>query len=129
MAMRRSVALLPRSVVDFGSNDMVPSRRRARNASAAFRIFDPHPKKTFATVGRWQGHSAAARHPGAHGCGFAEDPARDEGARLSHRASGAGDAATAGDADRAAAMAIASAFGECADRALAENPQFRVCRG
>jgi len=38
-------------------------------------------------------------NPGAHGCGFAEDPARDEGARLSHRARGAGDAATAGDAD------------------------------
>src|SRR5713101_5717953 len=33
-----------------------PSRRRARNASAAFRIFDPHPKKTFATV------SANTRH-------------------------------------------------------------------
>ena len=26
-------------------------------------------------------------------------------------------------------MAIASTFGECADRALAENPQFRFCRG
>ena len=29
---------------------MVPSRRRAKNASAALEIFAPYPKKTFATV-------------------------------------------------------------------------------
>ena len=51
---------------------------------------------------------------------------RAEGARLSHRPCGAGDAGAAGDADRAAAMAVASDVGKRGDFALAQNPQFRL---
>ena len=60
--------------------------------------------------------------------GAAEDPARTEGARLSHRPCGAGDARSAGNADRAAAMAVASAVGDGGDIALAEGPEIRFCR-
>ena len=71
-------------------------------------------------------HPAAARHPGAHRRRLAADPARAEGARLSHRPCGAGDAGSAGNADRAAAMAVASAVGNRGDLALAQNSQFRL---
>ncbi len=54
---------------------------------------------------------------------------RAEGARLSHRPRGAGDPGAAGDADRAAGMAVASDLGRRRDRALAENSRFRFCRG
>ena len=76
-----------------------------RHVSSAARLRSRDP----AARGQGQRHPAAARHPGAHGRGAAEDPARAEGARLSHRPRGAGDAGAAGDADRAAAMAVASA--------------------
>ena len=45
-----------------------------------------------AAGGQGQRHPAAARHSAAHGRGAAEDPARTESARLSHRPCGAGDA-------------------------------------
>ncbi len=51
-----------------------------------------------------------------------------ESARLSHRPCGAGDAGSAGDADRAAAMAVASAVGDGGGFALAEDSEIRVCR-
>ncbi|UPK38161.1 hypothetical protein IVB18_13335 [Bradyrhizobium sp. 186] len=47
LLLRRFSAPLRRSVIDFGSNDMVPSHRRAQTASAALRIFVRHPKKDF----------------------------------------------------------------------------------
>ena len=78
-----------------------------------------------AAGGQGKGHPAAARHPAAHGRGAAEDPARTEGARLSHRPCGAGHRRPAGDADRAAAMAVASAVGDGGDLALAEDSE--VC--
>jgi peptidoglycan/xylan/chitin deacetylase (PgdA/CDA1 family) len=64
----------------------------------------------------------------AYGCGAAEDPARTESARLSHRPCGAGDARSAGNADRAPAMAVAPAVGGGGDIALAEGPEIRFCR-
>ena len=75
-----------------------------------------------------QRHPAAARHSAAHGRRAAEDPARTESARVSHRPCGAGDAGSAGDADRAAAMAVASAVGDGGDIALAEGSEIRFCR-
>ncbi len=47
---------------------------------------------------------------------------------VSHRPRGAGDAGATGDADGAAAMAIASAIGKRGDLALAKNSQFRFCQ-
>ena len=64
----------------------------------------------------------------ANGRRLAADPAGAEGARLSHRPCGAGDTGAAGDADRTAAMAVASAVGKRGDLALAQNSQFRFCR-
>ena len=61
-----------------------------------------------AARGQGKRHSAAARHPAAHGGRIAENSAGAEGARLSHRPCGAGDTGAAGDADRTAAMAVAS---------------------
>ena len=100
------------------------SRRRLaqRFRRARLRARDP------AAGGQGQRHPAAARHSAAHGRRAAENPARIEGARLSHRPRGAGDAGTAGDADRAAAMAVASAVGDGGDLALAENSEIRVCQ-
>src|SRR6202790_2589650 len=62
------------------------------------------------------------------GRGIPEDSQRAEGARLSHRPRGAGDGRAAGDADGAAAMAIASGVGICRDLTLAENSEFRLRR-
>ena len=70
---------------------------------------------------------AAARHPGADGGGAAAHPARAEGARLSHRSRGAGHAGAAGDADRAAAMAVAFAVRDGSDCALAEDSGLARC--
>ena len=78
--------------------------------------------------GQGKRHPAAARHSAAHGRGPAENPARIESARLSHRSRRARDAGTAGDADRAAAMAVASGIGDGGDLALAENSEIRVCQ-
>jgi peptidoglycan/xylan/chitin deacetylase (PgdA/CDA1 family) len=71
--------------------------------------------------------SRAARHSAAHGRRAAEDPARTESARVSHRPCGAGDAGAAGDPDRAAAMAVASAVGDGGNIALAEDSEIRFC--
>ena len=101
----------------FSRRRLAPCLRRAR-----LRSRDP------AARGQGKRHPAAARHPAAHGRGPAEDPARTEGARLSHRSRGARDAGTAGDADRAAAMAIASGIGDGGDLALAENSEICVCQ-
>ena len=78
--------------------------------------------------GQGKRHSAAARHPGAHRRRPAADPARAEGARLSHRPRRAGDPGSPRDADRAAAMAAASAIGNRGDLALAKNTEFRLRR-
>ena len=75
--------------------------------------------------GQGQRHPAAARYPGPDRRRVAEDPGNAEGARLSHRPGGAGDAGPAGNADRAATMATAPAVGKCGDLALAQSTEFR----
>ena len=92
---------------------------------SASRVYDLAIKRIEAKGKR---HPAAARHPGAHRRRPAADPARAEGARLPHRSRRAGNPGSARDADRAAAMAAASAIGNRGDLALAKNSEFRFRR-